>query len=152
MGAREIGLVWFFPFPRRVTGISRRDINCLMKPSMPLRRHPGCLSKTVVNHPAALGVLTIGIVFIALAVFSDQLATLERPKPGADRLTVPPAENLSEPHHEFAARTKPRDVYFDPPRLPASPKGFCAICHSGRYSVHPLERCCFATQIDPGLV
>src|SRR5258705_13674616 len=78
---RQVRDVRLFPFARRVAFLGRRDIDSVVQPAMPVRRHARGLGITVVDHPAPLKAERRGdlaadgaIIAITLLVRADQFA------------------------------------------------------------------------------
>src|SRR5581483_7103955 len=102
-GASQIRPVRLFP-RMRLGGVLRwRDIDNMMKPPMPVRRHHGSLGDAGVDHPASLkperriDLAALGaVVAVAEFVLADEFAVKARPKLGAEGLAVPPGKKAKQ--------------------------------------------------------
>src|ERR1700721_2202122 len=91
------------PFARRIGLFGRRDIDGVMQPAMPGRRHAGGHGIAVVDHPASLEAerrvdlapLCTEIA-IALFVLANQFAEPPCPELGAESLAIPPREDFEK--------------------------------------------------------
>ncbi len=89
--------MWLLPVARLVIFLAWRCINAVMHPAMPTRRNCACFCIAIENDPttcATFRVLATLIVDIAELVFAYALALAPRMKAGAERLAIPPCEDL----------------------------------------------------------
>src|SRR5882757_2219416 len=100
---RQVRDVRLFPFARRVAFFGRRDIDGVMQPAMPVRRHARGLGITVVDHPAPLKAerrvdlaADGAIIAITLLVRADQFAKPPCPQLGAKGLAIPPGKEFEQ--------------------------------------------------------
>src|SRR5690606_29694511 len=91
--AGQVRPVRLLPFARRV--VDQRLVMGVVQPAVPVRRHPGGLHQAVVDHPAPPAA-PLAIVAVAELVLADELALPPRVHPGAERLAVPPGEDLQQ--------------------------------------------------------
>ena len=103
--ARQVRPVRFLPVPRYVVA-SRRLLGTMVHPRVPARRNGGSLCVILVDHPAPFRDRgrygrARPVVFVALFVGSHKNALAPCEKSCAERLAVPPSEDLPpKPHTE----------------------------------------------------
>src|SRR5262249_61441171 len=109
--AGEIGSMRLPPGPRRDIVLRRRDVDRVVQPAVPLRRHDRSLGNTAVNHPAALEAerridlaALRSVIAIAEFVLAHQLAIERRPQQRAKGGAVPPCEEAQEKRFHLSCR------------------------------------------------
>ncbi len=101
--SRHVGNMPGLPFAGNIRFLGWRDIDSVMQPSIPPGRYAGSLDRTFINNPAALMpqsrirfAATRAIISVAEFVLTNQLALSRREKPRANRLAIPPREELKK--------------------------------------------------------
>src|SRR5688572_1416961 len=91
------------PGTRTVIFLGWRHVDCVVQPTVPIRRHARRLGKAVVDDPAPLeaerwvDLAALGSeVAVARLVLAHELAITPGPELRAERLAVPPGEKARE--------------------------------------------------------
>ena len=98
VGGRSAGQVRqmrFFPGVRLVGVLGRRDVGALVHPAVPAGRDARGLCLAVVDDPAPVALL-LAVIAVAEFVVADELAGPPGPEARAERLPVPPGEELQQ--------------------------------------------------------
>src|SRR6476469_6140425 len=111
-----------FPFARLIALFARRDVDGVMQPAVPGRRHARCFRIAVIDHPAPLeaerriDLAPPGTeITVALFVHANQFAEPPGPQLRAKSLAVPPCEQFEQKELHRRGRFEGRMAAVMPP-------------------------------------